>query len=242
MDSRHICRPKEKNLEIENNTSVILLAAGNYKYFKRSVSTIELPNGEIVLERQLKAIKKYLPNADITVVLGHDLKYSLSKISEKIQNIRIVINEKFAETNNTKSLYLSILAGQKENLLVINGDILFDYTYIKDCVGKQSTVVIDKTGQITPDEPGTIISNGVVENISHGLDDIWSQIVFLRNEEKQKCKRLISIEKNWNKYLYEILNLVIDDGGIFVPKYKDVGYIKELDNFKDLEKVNEIFI
>lgn len=241
-NKRFTTKPKDRNQEIEKNLSVILLSAGSHRNFKRSICTIELSDGETIIQKQIKTIKKVYPNSDITVVIGHDCKYTLKYFAQYVNNIRIIINEQFLNSNNSKSLYLALLSGHKSNVLVINGDILFDEEYIKNCIGSKPSLTIDDTKQITKDEVGVIINNNIIENISHGLNDIWSQIFFMREKEIFECKEILSIETNWNKYIHEIINDIIDSGSKFIANRQKTGYIKEIDNFKDLEKVNEILI
>lgn len=234
-----IAHPKNKGESISSNLSVILLSAGSYKNFKRSVCSIQLADGQTVVEKQINAIKTAYPLADITIVVGHDGDYTVDYLLKNFPELRIVQNERFDETNNSRSLSLAIMSGQRENLLVINGDILFDSVYIQNIAGQSSVLVIDKTKQITDDEVGTIVVDGVLTSISHGLPNIWSQIMFLSGNELDIIKKYINEKKNSVKFLHEIINTSIDNGAVFLAHNQSSGYIKEIDNFKDLEKVNE---
>lgn len=237
--NRCISHPKNKGENVSAELSIVILAAGSYRNFKRSVSIIQLADGTTIVQKQVEALKKAYPLADITVVVGHDSDSVIDYLSNNMPDIRIIHNERFSDTNNSRSLNLAIMAGQKNNLLVINGDILFDYDYIKNAVGLNSCLLIDKTKQITDDEVGVISHEGILTSISHGLPNIWSQILFVTGNELSLIKSAISNKKNHMKYLYEIINSVIDEGGVFATQNQSIGYIKELDNFKDLEKVNE---
>lgn len=234
-----ITHPKNKLESIYTNLSVVLLSAGSYKNFKRSVCAIQLADGQTVVEKQINAIKTAYPLSDITVVVGHDSEYTIEYLLKNFPEIRIIHNERFDETNNSRSLDLAIMSGQRNNLLVINGDILFDSEYIKDIVDTSSVLVIDKTKQITDDEVGGIVVDGVLTSISHGLPNIWAQIVFLKDNELDIIKKNINEKKNHVKFLHEIINSSIDNGAIFLAHNQTHGYIKEIDNFKDLEKINE---
>ena len=106
----------------------IVLAAGQgnnlkpltLKYPKTSYL---LNNGETVLQRTVKMIRKYDENAEIVVVVGH--LFSTIKEELNSENVTFINNPFYQITNSIASLWFAKEYLERENVVIIHGDVVF---------------------------------------------------------------------------------------------------------------------
>lgn len=121
---------------------IIILAAGIGKRFR----AINLPkaltilaNGESILEHQLNVLSEFVSLDDVMVVIG----YRKEQMIEKFPDLLYVYNPRFAQENTSKSLLRALRKVHNEDVIWINGDVVFRPNVIKallEC-GKNSMVV-----------------------------------------------------------------------------------------------------
>lgn len=244
LNKKFISQPKRLPYGVQDaNLTCVLLSAGNAldKRFKRSVGLIEFKDGRKLIDCQIQAFRKNFPMAEIIVVTGYDADNLIKHIHQVWPMVRIVENERFEETNNSRSLYLASLVGKSTNYIIANGDIYFDSTAIQDIVSKESVLLMDSGGTINSDEVGVTVIGNLVTYVAHGLDKKWSQILFAKDTNLTHIINMCSDRNNNRRYLYEIINDLIDCGCKFGVK-EHTGVIKEFDSIKDLETFNENFV
>lgn len=125
----------------------------------------KLDNGQTILERQLNALQ----GISVTVVVG----FHEEKIREAFPHLKTLYSRRFAEQNTAKSLLLA-LEEKKEDLLWINGDVVFNPAIIlrledKTCMVVNRTQVGREEVKYTLDDAGFI--NHVSKEVNEGLGE-----------------------------------------------------------------------
>lgn len=162
-----------------------------------------------------------------------------NKLVKKINHLPIEIdyNLQYEKTNNAQSLKIGFRP-EYNNLLVINGDILFNKETL-DVDYSKSFVIIDNKQQIKDREIGAVSSNNLLTNLSYGIKQKWCQIVFFTGEEFSLLHQVLYSTKVEKKLTFEIINQIIDMGGTFNTyenpsmKISEIDCVKELNNEKN---------
>jgi len=200
-----------------------------------SRSLIELKSGSLI-NHQYHTLRTVFPNCEIILVCGSDW----NKVREKCpQDIKIVINPLWETTNDVFSATLALVGVLNRKILIVYGDLLFDAEFVRNADLSKSSIYLHKDCQ---NDVGTIENNGKIENLGFGLPNKWAQTLYITgNELKLTCQILKS--PNINKLLcHELINSVIDNGGIFNSIRNDGGKLLEIDNYKNLNLAKELVL
>lgn len=213
----------------------VILAAG---IGSRLYSSNDLPkcltrlsNGQTILERQLNALK----GIDVTVIVG----FHKEKICEAFPKLKTIYSPHFAEQNTAKSLLLS-LEEKGEDLLWVNGDVVFNPAIISRLDDKTCMVVnrgevgieevkytLDKAGLIN--QVSKDIKDGIGEAV--GINFFKAQDLFLLEEGLKACQERDYFEKG--------IEYVIQKGVKVAPLEIQVEESIEIDFLEDLIRANQ---
>lgn len=184
--------------------SYIILAAGIGRNMKGvGCKSLLKINGSYLIDIQISTILKNDEKADIIIVGGFEYQKLLNHIGNSKRDIRIVYNHQFDTTGQSESLKIGINCCRKSNLTVIHGDILFKDNSI--CFPNKKNSWMTISDKVNNNAVGTIIQDGLIENISYGIDNKWGQIVYFPESKFQEVKRIINSTKG-NRLTYEIIN------------------------------------
>ncbi len=112
----------------------IILAAGKgsslhpltLKYAKTS---FRLDENTTVLQRMVRSIRKADKSAEIVVVVGYKADVIREELAE--ENVRFVVNPFYEVTNSISSLWFAREYLERENVAVVNGDVVFSEEIIR---------------------------------------------------------------------------------------------------------------
>lgn len=129
---------------------VIILAAG----MGSRLNDPELPkpltllaNGQSLLDMQLQALTQALSLDRVIVVVG----YHKEQIMESLPDLLYVYNPRFAQENTSKSL-LKALRKVDDDLLWINGDVLFHPSILRELIAFNRTSMVVNEGPVAEEE------------------------------------------------------------------------------------------
>jgi hypothetical protein len=202
-----------------------------------SKSLLKLKNSSIILEHQIQQLKLINRNIQITIATGFD-KENIDKVlgQKKYSKIKVSHNEEFENTNQGKSLNLYLENNTiNDNLLIINSGIIFNRPSITSSTLKNNSKIylLDK-----PKNNFDIGCNNTskTEYLFYDLPQAWSECVFLN-------KQAIDTIKDYNKkrnldqmYIFEIVNILMENGIIFDKVYLPKKTIMKVSSIKDLTK------
>ena len=105
--------------------NVVILSAGRGTRFEESLPKCLCPLGtETVISRQIRQIRTYLPDANITVVTGFEGEWVRRYCQSFDSNVRICYNDKFKSDKNIYSCLIGLDAIEG-GCLILEGDCIF---------------------------------------------------------------------------------------------------------------------
>jgi choline kinase len=221
--------------------SIIIPAAGMGRRMKSygPKALIPLHNGETVLSRQIKLVRSVYSQAEIIVVVG----FEAEKIRKTVDyNIKVVYNDAFEITNVARSIYLGLSASNCDNTLIIYGDLVFNTSALIPCTSNSSRALVDSKSRFGKTEVGVTVIDGKISTFSYGLPVKWGQMVYLQGNEVELFKKLLSNKKTVKFFGFEILNAMLNNGGILQAIEPQGLQIAEIDTSKDIETARRIAI
>jgi choline kinase len=162
-------------------------------------------DGMAVLDHQIKTILGYDKKADILIVSGVGHEKIVKHIDKKNYDIRILFNYNYKLTSQTESLRLAMNAVRPESVYIIHGDIIFNEASLC-CSQTKSAIMLDPT-QSDKKYIGATYHNGILMNLSYGLEEKWAQIAFLSKKDFPSARKVINSFKN-NKMTFEFINML----------------------------------
>lgn len=106
-----------------------------------------LATGKSILEHQLEALSQYISLDDVLVVVG----YRKEEIMETFPDLLYVYNPRFAEENTSKSLFRA-LKKCSEDVLWLNGDVVFHSSILKALFESPKTSMIVNVAKVGEEE------------------------------------------------------------------------------------------
>ena len=95
-------------------------------------SLYKLDDKTTILQRLVRRIRKYDPEAELVVVVGYMYKQIWKELEE--DNVKFVLNPFYSVTSSMGSLWFAKDYLQRENVTIINGDIVVDDDLLSDVV------------------------------------------------------------------------------------------------------------
>ncbi len=192
--------------------TVIIPAAGK-GVRRQSASLEQLPNGESLINYQLKTVRRAYKNCDIIVVIGHERRNILDTITE---SVRIVENENYLHTNTARSVQLALqICPQIGNILLIHGDVFFNEEAIKHLFGGMSCLVLDDLELQNENAVGIIQQNDRILQCTYKDFPKWGHIAYFDNKEAKILNSLLKTDLYEHCFSEELINKIIDEGGEF---------------------------
>lgn len=226
---------KKKNKLNNADIAITILSAGVgariKSYEPRSILKI---GSKTLLEHQLEVINKCFSSAEIIGVFGYDAQ----KIIKKFDKIRIIENQLYETTNSSESLRLAINNTNKNGILFMHGDLLFNLDTLSPMSYNKSFVLVDNKKMFDVAEVGvTMDANKKATIFSYGLNTKWCQMAFITGRELRIAKTIFNKFENHDKkmLLFELLNKMINLGASFDCIEPTNMKILEIDRIKDIE-------
>jgi len=197
----------------------------------------KLSTGEMIMERQIKALKQVLSVDDILVVVG----FKKDLIMEEFPELTYVFNNMYDRTNTSKSLLKALKKVQGHDVIWINGDVVFDPDVLARLAVSQGSVMAVNTASVGEEEVKYTVAadgsiNAVSKTVTHalgesvGVNKIVSADIPLFLEMLKRCDD--------NDYFERGIEFAIQKGlKIYPLDVSDILCI-EVDFTEDLEKAN----
>lgn len=215
--------------------NVVIPAAGTglRKNSNKPKLLTEFVDNQILLEKQINSIYEYWPNANITYVIG----FNKDKIEKRIKDYGcdVIINDKYYETNVGYSIKLGLENVKSGGAFIIYGDLFFTDELIKYLPEnpKASYLVKESTGDFDKKDIG-IGNHNIMDYV---FEDKWSQVFYVKKQEKQHFCDLVDESKNFKKFGHEIINEMISQNAKF-DVVAGSGFLREMTKFKDYKIIN----
>lgn len=226
--ARHTTRIKYNT----DNRDISIIIIGSYPT-KRGKSlgpqsTFRINEDKSLLERQLELLLKKFPNADILLSVGFQSELAIKRAPD---NIRIIENQLYEDTNDVEDLRLAINNSTNDRALLLYADLLFNRQTISKITEKGSGVVLSSDDE---NPIGCTTVENYITVLSYGLKEKWAGITFLDKKEFNIVKDLVNDKSKSKMFLFEILNMLLEQGGKLYG-YKNKGQqILKINNSKKL--------
>lgn len=218
----------------------IILAAGIGSRLgnPRPKPLTKLATGELIMERQVQYLKQVVSVDDILVVVG----FKKDLIMEEFSELTYVFNNVYDRTNTSKSLLKAMRKVRADDVIWLNGDVVFDAEVLARVFQSKTSCMAVNTASVAEEEVKyTVAPDGSINAVSKtvqnalgesvGINKIISSDVPLFIDMLEQCAN--------DDYFERGLEFAIDRGlKIFPVDVSDVLCI-EVDFTEDLEKANQ---
>ena len=198
----------------------------------------KLNNGESILGRQVAYLSEYLGVTNIIAIVG----YKKDLIMESFPNLLYVYNNFYDTTNTSKSLLAGLNKIENENVLWLNGDVVFEKELLPQIIKCSKSCMAVNTNSVGEEEiKYNVFDDGNIKEVSKivspalgeavGINKIISSDLSLFKENLEKC--------NNQDYFEKALELSIQDGMKIIPVDINKYLCMEIDFLEDLEQINK---
>ena len=202
-----------------------------------------LNGGKSIMETQIQNLSEHFNKHDISVVVG----FKKELIMEKFPDLTYIYNQYFDATNTSKSLLKALQKNRNEDVLWLNGDVVFDTALlevIKQEIGKQNSFVSVNHSRVAEEEVKYTLKDGFVNELSKQVKNGLGEAVGINYISHQDLPVLLSQLESCddNDYFERGIELAIQNDGIKV-KAVDISQFRcmEIDFKEDLDQANNLF-
>jgi len=220
---------------------IVILAAGKGSRLGKDLpkALVELYDGKTILDYQIERLAKYFSLKDIFIVVG----YKKELVMERYRSLNFIYNEEYDQTNTGKSLLKGLQKIDNEDVLWMNGDVVFAEAILPKMIkaGKTCMLVDEKQcGQeevkFRTNKKGLIIEVSKQVSISEG-EALGINLVTKADLPILK-KHLLLVEKN-DYFEKAIENMIKEDRVRVFPIFIEHNFCHEIDYPDDLEFVKK---
>ncbi|QKJ19151.1 NTP transferase domain-containing protein [Microbacterium hominis] len=222
----------------------VILAAGMGSRLGRSLPKplTELNDGRSIMRQQHDNIRAaFGTDAKITAVVG----YRAETIVEAFPDASYVYNERYDQTNTSKSLLRALLKTGRAGVLWMNGDVVFDPRVLGraiELIERDQSFVTVNTSKVSDEEVKyTVTSEGYIKQLSKtvkgGIGEAVGINYISARDKKAFIRQLTRVDDQ--DYFERGLELAIaEDGLLLEPLDISDLYAVEVDFAEDLERAN----
>lgn len=222
----------------------VILAAGMGSRLGRTLPKplTELHDGRTIMRQQHDNIRAaFGDDARITTVVG----YRAETVIEAFPHVDYVHNERYDQTNTSKSLLRALAATGKRGVLWMNGDVVFDPRVLGRAISlieRDQSFVTVNTSKVSDEEVKyTVASDGFIKELSKtvqgGIGEAVGINYISRADKRAFMAQLSRVDDQ--DYFERGLELAIAENGLrLLPLDISDLYAVEVDFAEDLERAN----
>lgn len=215
---------------------VVILLAGMGSRLARPhpKSLTPLGNGETILSRQLRILRKF--NLPICGVVG----FKKDLIMEAAPDILFAYNTNYDTTNTSKSLLCALQHVHDRDVLWLNGDVVFEPEVIELMLGSSTSAVAVNNARVADEEiKYTLNADGYINAISKKVQNALGEalgINLVKAQHLDAFRRHLDAVAEQDYFERAMELLIAERGNVFKPL--DVGRYGcvEVDFAEDLER------
>lgn len=222
----------------------VILAAGMGSRLGRSLPKplTELSDGRSIMQQQHDNIRAaFGTDARIMTVVG----YKAEIIVEAFPEVDYVYNDRYDQTNTSKSLLRALTKSGKGGVLWMNGDVVFDPLVLGraiELIARDQSFVTVNTSKVSDEEVKyTITADGFISQLSKTVVGGIGEAVginYISSADKKAFIRQLSRVDDQD-YFERGLEMAIEEDGVRLQPL-DISdlYAVEVDFAEDLERAN----
>ena len=198
----------------------------------------KLKNGESILYRQVEYLSEYIGINNIITIVG----YKKDLIMESFPNLIYVYNNFYDTTNTSKSLLAGLHKIENEDVMWLNGDVVFEKELLPKIIQCSQSCMAVNTNSVGEEEiKYNVFDDGNIKDVSKtaspalgeavGINKIMAVDFRLFKSNLEKCDD--------QDYFEKALELSIQDGMKIMPVNINKYLCMEIDCEDDLEQINK---
>jgi choline kinase len=202
-----------------------------------------LRGGKSIMEKQIENLSEHFNPHDISVVVG----FKKDLIMERFPDLAYIYNPYFDATNTSKSLLKALKKYRNEDVLWLNGDVIFDsklFTVLQEEIEDKNSFVSVNTSRVAEEEVKYTLSAGYINELSKQVKNGLGEAVGINFISKNDMSSFIDQLENCddNDYFERGIELAVQEKGLKI-KAVDISRFRcmEVDFKEDLEEANNIF-
>lgn len=222
----------------------VILAAGMGSRLGRALPKplTELSDGRTIMRQQHDNIRAaFGSDARITAVVG----YRAETIIEAFPSVNYVHNERYDETNTSKSLLRALAATGKGGVLWMNGDVVFDPMILGRAaayIERDQSFVTVNTSKVSDEEVKyTVTAEGFIKELSKTVKGGLGEAVginYISSASKKSFMRQLQRVEDQDYFERGLELAIAEDGLLLEPMDVSDLYAVEVDFAEDLERAN----
>jgi len=222
----------------------VILAAGMGSRLGRSLPKplTELSDGRSIMQQQHDNIRAaFGTDARIMTVVG----YKAETIVEAFPEVDYVYNDRYDQTNTSKSLLRALTKSGKGGVLWMNGDVVFDPLVLGraiELIQRDESFVTVNTSKVSDEEVKyTVTTEGHISQLSKtvvgGIGEAVGINYISSGDKKAFIRQLSRVDDQ--DYFERGLEMAIEEDGVrLLPLDISDLYAVEVDFAEDLERAN----
>ena len=198
----------------------------------------KLKNGESILYRQVEYLSEYIGINNIITIVG----YKKDLIMESFPNLIYEYNHFYDTTNTSKSLLAGLHKIENEDVMWLNGDVVFEKELLPKIIQCSQSCMAVNTNSVGEEEiKYNVFDDGNIKDVSKtaspalgeavGINKVMASDLPLFKVKLEKC--------DYQDYFEKALELSIQDGMKIMPVDINKYLCMEIDFEDDLEQINK---
>ena len=222
----------------------VILAAGMGSRLGRSLPKplTELSDGRSIMQQQHDNIRAaFGDEVKITTVVG----YRAETIVESFPDVDYVYNDRYDQTNTSKSLLRALTTTGRQGVLWINGDVVFDPMVLGRAIAlieRDQSFVTVNTSKVSDEEVKyTVTADGFIHELSKTVKDGIGEAVginYISSRDKNAFIRQLTRVDDQDYFERGLELAIAEDGMLIAPLDISDLYAVEVDFAEDLERAN----
>lgn len=209
IDQNYIYKIK-RNSDVYSDLTVIILGS-IYAYRMKTSGAkplYHIENQKRTIDHIIEDINEVFPKSEKIITIG----FEAQKVINYLKDVRFIENQLYNTTNTAEEVRLALNATLNEKILIINSDIVFEKSILNGLNLNKSFVFSQEN------DDNNIISVNVVDGkityFTYNNPIKWCNMIYLTGRELNMVKKIGSKYPYSTYYFFEILNEVIDRGGV----------------------------
>ncbi|MDN3494728.1 phosphocholine cytidylyltransferase family protein [Planococcus sp. APC 4015] len=222
----------------------VILAAGMGSRLGRSLPKplTELADGRSIMQQQHDNVRAaFGDDARITTVVG----YRAETIVEAFPDVSYVYNDRYDQTNTSKSLLRALAKTGRSGVLWMNGDVVFDPRILGRAIAlieRDQSFVTVNTSKVSDEEVKyTVTAEGFINELSKTVSGGIGEAVginYISSADKKAFMRQLTRVDDQDYFERGLELAIAEDGVRLAPMDISDLYAVEVDFAEDLERAN----
>ncbi|GAB3602230.1 phosphocholine cytidylyltransferase family protein [Microbacterium aureliae] len=223
----------------------VILAAGMGSRLGRSLPKplTQLSDGRSIMQQQHDNIRAaFGTDAKITTVVG----YRAETIVEAFPDVDYVYNDRYDQTNTSKSLVRALTTTGRAGVLWMNGDVVFDPRVLGRAIAlieQDHSFVTVNTAKVSDEEVKyTVTEAGHIDELSKTVSGGIGEAVginYISSRDKKAFIRQLQRVDDQDYFERGLELAIAEDGVRILPLDISDLYAVEVDFAEDLERANQ---